>query len=96
MATPIALKGHHHTCPMVTGNTPHVGGPITDGDSALTINGVPVALVGHACQCQVGGPDTLSQGHGGLTVNGTPVVLQGYATQHGGVVTQGDGALTVD
>lgn len=95
MSTPVALKGHHHACPMVSGNTPHVGGPIQEGSDALTVNGVPVALKGHKCQCQVGGPDTLSQGHSGLTVDGTPVVLQGGSTAHGGVVTQGDGALTV-
>ncbi|AXQ15459.1 MULTISPECIES: PAAR domain-containing protein [Shewanella] len=95
MGTPVALKGHQHICPMFSGNTPHVGGPINQGESALTVNGIPVALTGHKCDCQVGGPDTLVQGHPSLTVNGIAVVLQGASTAHGGKVIQGDAALTV-
>ncbi len=96
MSTPVALKGHHHVCPMVTGNTPHVGGPVSEGAADFTVNGVPVALKGHKCQCQVGGPDTISQGHNALTINGIPVALQGSSTAHGGVVVQGDSTLTID
>lgn len=95
MGIPVALKGHYHMCPMVTGTTPHVGGGITEGDGGFTVNGVPVALQGHKCQCAVGGPDTLTQGAAGLTVNGIPVVLQGGTTAHGGMVLQGDPAVTV-
>jgi uncharacterized Zn-binding protein involved in type VI secretion len=80
---------------MFSGNTPHVGGPINQGDGVLTVNGIAVALKGHQCDCQVGGPDTLIQGHPSLTVNGIAVVLQGAATAHGGKVIQGDAALTV-
>ncbi|MCA0913203.1 MULTISPECIES: PAAR domain-containing protein [Marinobacter] len=95
MGIPVSLKGHYHMCPMFSGNTPHVGGGIAEGDGAFTVNGTPVALQGHKCNCKVGGPDTLSQGAPGLTVNGVPVVLQGSATAHGGVVLEGDPAVTV-
>ena len=95
MGIPVSLKGHYHACPMFAGNTPHVGGGISEGDQGFTVNGVPVALQGHKCSCKVGGPDTLVQGAPGLTVNGIPVVLQGSATAHGGVVLEGDPAVTV-
>lgn len=95
MGIPVSLKGHYHACPMFAGNTPHVGGGISEGDQGFTVNGVPVALQGHKCSCKAGGPDTLTQGAPGLTVNGIPVVLQGSATAHGGVVLEGDPAVTV-
>lgn len=93
--TEVALKGHRHICPMVTGNVPHVGGPIIEGDGAFTVNGIPVALQGHRCSCQAGGDDVLIQGCSALTVNGIPVVLKGSATAHGGIVIEGSSALTV-
>lgn len=96
MATPVALKGHQHLCPMVTGKTPHVGGAINQGDSAFTVNGVPIALVGHGCDCQIAGPDAITQGASGFTVNGVAVALQGSATAHGGSVVQGDASVTVE
>lgn len=95
MGIPVSLKGHNHVCPMFAGNTPHVGGGISEGDQGFTVNGVPVALQGHKCSCKVGGPDTLVQGASGLTVNGASVVLQGSTTAHGGVVLEGDPAVTV-
>jgi len=95
MGTPVALKGHQHLCPMVTGVVPHVGGPIKQGDSNFTVNGVPIALQGHTAQCQAGGPDPLAQGAPALTVNGIPVMLQGGTTAHGGKIVQGDSGVTV-
>ena len=95
MGIPVSLKGHFHACPMFAGTAPHVGGGISEGDQGFTVNGVPVALKGHKCSCKVGGPDTLMQGASGLTVNGVPVVLQGSTTAHGGVVLEGDPAVTV-
>ena len=95
MAIPVSLKGHNHACPMFSGNTAHVGGAIAEGDEGLMINGVPVALQGHRCRCRAGGPDTLVEGAPDLTVNGVPVVLQGSKTAHGGIVTEGDPAVTV-
>jgi uncharacterized Zn-binding protein involved in type VI secretion len=91
----ISLVGHHHTCPAKTGKTPHVGGPIVSGNSALTVNGIPVALVGDSCTCAAGGPDVIVSGTSALTINGIPAAKVGSSTAHGGKVVQGDGALTV-
>jgi len=91
----VSLIGHHHTCPARTGHTSHVGGPIVSGNSALTVNGIPAALVGDTCTCAAGGPDAIVSGSSMLTVNGIPVAKVGSSTSHGGVVVQGDSALTV-
>lgn len=92
----VSLVGHHHTCPARKGKRPHVGGPVSSGQSACTINGVPVAVVGDKCTCQRGGPDTIVSGHASVTINGKPVAMVGSATAHGGVIVQGDGLFTVD
>lgn len=59
-----------HTCPMVTGVVPHVGGPILPpGSPTVLIAGMPAARVGDLCTC-VGPPDT-------LLPPGAPTVLIG-------------------
>lgn len=92
----IALVGHHHTCPARTHKTPHVGGPISSGNAAMTVNGVPVALVGDTCTCNVGGPDVIVSGNAAMTVNGIPVAQVGSTTAHGGVIVEGDSALQIN
>jgi uncharacterized Zn-binding protein involved in type VI secretion len=91
----ISLVGHHHTCPAHRGKCPHVGGPITSGSSACTVNGISVALVGDSCSCGCGETDTIISGSASLRVNGIPVATTGSSTAHGGVVVEGDGALHI-
>ncbi|MGB1311553.1 MAG: PAAR domain-containing protein [Leucothrix sp.] len=92
----VSLVGHHHTCPAKQGKAPHVGGAINSGQSACTVNGVPVAIVGDTCTCNVGGPDTITSGHASLTIDGIPVAIVGSSTAHGGSVVEGDANLTVE
>lgn len=93
----VSLIGHHHTCPKnEPGPTPHVGGPISSGQSPCTVNGVPVAVIGDQCTCEVGGPDTIVSGNSAITIDGIPVALIGSDTAHGGKVIEGDAALTID
>lgn len=48
-----------HTCPMVTGIVPHVGGPILPpGSPTVLIGGLPAARVGDMATC-VGPPDSI-------------------------------------
>jgi len=84
----IALIGHEHTCPL------HGGGPVLTGDSTLTVNGIPAALVGDTCSCTVI-VDTIVSGTYKLTVNGKQAALVGSTTSHGGSITEGDSLLTV-
>ena len=90
MPGPIATQGSMHVCPMCTGTTPHVGGPIVGpGAPNILINGKPAALMGDMCTC-VGPPDVIAQGAPNVFFNGVPVACQGDLTAHGGVITVGE------
>jgi uncharacterized Zn-binding protein involved in type VI secretion len=82
-----------HTCPMVTGLVPHVGGPVSGpGVVTVLIEGVPAAVIGDMCVC-VGPPDTILKGSATVLIGGKPAARMGDQTAHGGIIVQG--ALTV-
>jgi uncharacterized Zn-binding protein involved in type VI secretion len=85
--------GDMHTCPLVTGVVPHVGGPITVGAPTVLIGGQPAARVGDMCTC-TGPPDTIAMGSATVLIGGMPAARVGDQTAHGGVIT-GPGAPTV-
>lgn len=59
---PAARVSDMHTCPLVTGVVPHVGGPVLPpGGVTVLIGGLPAARVGDMLTC-VGAPDTIVQG----------------------------------
>jgi uncharacterized Zn-binding protein involved in type VI secretion len=59
---PAARVTDMHTCPMVTGIVPHVGGPILPPAAAtVLINFLPAARVTDQCLC-VGPPDIIALG----------------------------------
>lgn len=92
-----SLLGHYHTCPKIEpGPVPHIGGPITSGQSLCTVNEKPVAIVGDTCACQVGSSDTIVSGSNAMTINGKLVAIVGSTTTHGGIIIEGDPALTID
>lgn len=56
---PAARVTDMHTCPLVTGVVPHVGGPILPpGSPTVLIGGLPAARVGDLLTC-AGPPDTI-------------------------------------
>lgn len=66
---PAARVGDMHTCPMVNGVVPHVGGPIIPpGGATVLIGGLPAARMGDMATC-AGPPD--------IIVKGEPSVLIG-------------------
>ncbi|KQT17912.1 type VI secretion protein [Chryseobacterium sp. Leaf404] len=78
-----------HTCPMVNGTVPHVGGPILPGGNAsVLIGGMPAAVVGDSCVC-TGPPDSIVKGSSTVMIGGKPAVRAGDSTAHGGVVIAG-------
>ncbi len=86
---PAARVTDMHTCPMVTGTIPHVGGPILPpGEPTVLICGQPAARVGNMATC-VGPPDTIIQGSTTVLIGGMPAARMGSATAHGGVVIEG-------
>jgi uncharacterized Zn-binding protein involved in type VI secretion len=66
---PAARVGDMHTCPLVTGVVPHVGGPVMPpGGITVLIGGQPAARMGDLLTC-VGPLDTI--------IKGEPTVLIG-------------------
>jgi len=85
---PAARLGDMHTCPMVTGTVPHVGGPIAKGSPNVMIGGMPAATVGDMAIC-TGPPDTIAMGSGTVMINNKPAARMGDSTAHGGVIVAG-------
>jgi len=85
---PAARIGDLHTCPLVTGVVPHVGGPIAMGCPTVLIGFMPAARVGDMATC-VGPPDAIAMGSFTVFIGGMPAARIGDLTVHGGVVTMG-------
>ena len=86
---PAARLTDLHTCPMITGVVPHVGGPISGpGAPTVLIGKLPAAVVGDLCVC-VGPPDTIAKGSATVMIGGKPAARMGDTTAHGGVITLG-------
>ena len=84
-----ARIGDMHTCPMVTGTVPHVGGPVLPpGCPTVLIGGMPAARVGDLLTC-TGPPDTIIIGSSTVMIGGMPAARMGDATAHGGVIVVG-------
>lgn len=86
---PAARLTDMHTCPLVTGVVPHVGGPIV-GPCAPTvlIGGLPGARVSDMATC-AGPPDMIAQGSTTVLVEGMPASRLGDLSVHGGVIVVG-------
>ncbi len=50
-----------HTCPLVTGVVPHVGGVVAMGSTTVFINNLPAARLGDSI-VEVGPPNTIAMG----------------------------------
>ncbi|MBX2934209.1 MAG: PAAR domain-containing protein [Ferruginibacter sp.] len=89
MGKPAARLMDMHTCPMVNGVVPHVGGPIMGpGCPTVLIGGMPAAVVGDMCTC-TGPPDTIILGSAGVLIGGKPAARMGDMTSHGGIIILG-------
>ncbi len=86
----IATVGDTHTCPMVNGTVPHVGGTIITGYSKMLVNNKPVARMGDKVICTgCGMTATIIQGDANILVGGMPIAYVGCMHSHGGVITSG-------
>ena len=70
MGQPAARINDMHTCPMVTGLVPHVGGPIIMGSPTVITVGMPQARVTDQAVC-AGGPDVIAKGSA-TVMSGSP------------------------
>jgi len=90
-----ARVGDMHTCPMVTGVVPHVGGPIMPpGCPTVMIAGVPAARVGDMVTC-TGPPDTIALGSATVMIGGMPAARMGDLTAHGGTIILGSPTVQI-
>ena len=89
MSAPAARLTDLHTCPLVTGVVPHVGGPIV-GPCCPTVlvGGLPAARVSDQAVC-IGPPDVIVKGSAGVFIGGMPAARIGDITAHGGVIVLG-------
>ena len=86
---PAARVGDMHTCPMVTGIVPHVGGPILPpGVPTVVICGMPAATVGSLATC-VGPTDVIIQGSATVLIGGMQAARLGDPSAHGGTIILG-------
>jgi uncharacterized Zn-binding protein involved in type VI secretion len=86
---PAARVTDMHTCPMVTGVVPHVGGPILPPCSpTVLIAFMPAARVTDMATC-VGPPDIIVKGSATVMINFLPAARLGDQTAHGGVIVLG-------
>jgi uncharacterized Zn-binding protein involved in type VI secretion len=84
-----ARAGDMHTCPLVTGVVPHVGGPVLPpGCPTVLIAGMPAARVGDMLTC-TGPPDVITQGSATVMIGGMAAARMGDATAHGGAIIVG-------
>ena len=86
---PAARLTDMHTCPMMTGIVPHVGGPVIGpGAPTVLIDGLPAARLGDMSVC-VGPPDSIVSGSPTVLIGGQPAARLGDSTAHGGVIVLG-------
>src|SRR5947199_1961311 len=89
MGMPAARITDMHTCPMVTGPVPHVGGPILPpGCPTVLIGALPAARATDMATC-VGPPDVLLPGSPTVLIGNLPAARLGDPTAHGGVIVLG-------
>jgi len=89
MGQPAARMTDMHTCPMVSGVVPHVGGPILPPCCPTVLIGeLPAARVSDLAMC-AGGPDTIALGSFTVLIGGMPAARMGDITAHGGVIVLG-------
>jgi type VI secretion system secreted protein VgrG len=89
MGKPAARVTDMHTCPMVTGVVPHVGGPIIPPCQFNVLTCLmPQARISDMAIC-VGPIDMIIQGSPTVLVGGLPAARLGDMTVHGGVIITG-------
>lgn len=86
---PAARITDMHTCPMVTGVVPHIGGPILPpGCPTVLIGNLPAARVTDMAVC-AGGPDAIAKGSPTVLIGNLMAARVGDITAHGGAIVMG-------
>jgi uncharacterized Zn-binding protein involved in type VI secretion len=90
---PAARLGDDHTCPMLNPDgSPHVGGPIVEGESLVLVGNQPAARVGDQATC-IGLADAIATGKTSILIDNRPAAAMGDQTVHGGVIVRGESTV---
>lgn len=86
---PAARVTDVHSCPAMTGDTPHVGGPnLAPCERTVEVNGLAHARATDKTQCN-GPTDTIVTGAATVKVGGQPAARVGEKSAHGGEIRPG-------
>ncbi len=88
MGVPAGRISDMHTCAMVTGVVPHVGGPVILGCVNVLVGKVPAARASDMITC-VGPPDAIAAGSPTVLINKLPAARVMDTTSHGGQLVMG-------
>ncbi len=92
---PAARVQDMHTCPMVEGMKPHVGGSILMGTNhGVLIGGLLAGRIGDKAQC-VGPIDTINSGSKSVLIAGKSACRIGDTTSHGGIIATGYSSVLI-
>ena len=92
---PAARTTDMHTCPMVTGTVPHVGGPILPPcEPTVLIGFLPAARATDMATC-VGPPDSIAKGSATVLIGNLMAARIGDSTVHGGVIVLGEPTVMI-
>jgi uncharacterized Zn-binding protein involved in type VI secretion len=87
---PAARIDDNHTCPMLNPDeSPHTGGPITEGEGQVLIGNSPAARCGDHATC-VGPTDVVITGSDSVLIGYRPAAAFGDKTEHGGFIAEGE------
>ncbi len=95
MGQPAASLGDNHVCPAFTGNTPHVGGAILNGDPTVLVGNKPAAVATNNCMCNASPPASIVAGSSTVLIGGKPAARLGDSTAHGGKIISGNATVII-
>jgi len=92
---PAARITDMHTCPLVTGLVPHVGGPIIPPAMPNVLIGfLPAARITDKLIC-VGPPDMIAMGSPTVLIGKLMAARLGDPTVHGGIIVMGEPTVMI-
>lgn len=92
---PAARLGDNHTCPMINPDeSPHTGGPISEGEDTVLIGDAPAARCGDQATC-VGPTDVIVTGSCSVIIGNRSAAAIEDQTEHGGIIIEGESTVLI-
>ena len=92
---PAARLGDNHACPMLNPDeSPHTGGPISEGEDSVLIGGEAAARCGDQAIC-LGPSDVIATGSCSVFIGNRYAAAIEDETLHGGVLIEGEPTVLI-